>query len=212
MWERLAKAGCASVVAMSLSGVAAAQTPVQAPTMKVCLVLSPKLAIESRVAPTVLSEIQIIWKVLGAEVRAVNRSDDNCTRIIAVKADHEALPQDLSREDALAWVPFAAGNARQLMFLRVSRARLFVAGILTGPQPDAFRELMLGRLLGRMVAHELGHVLLNSQTHADSGLMRAHYRANDVLRLNVSAYTLNPAERTRLFTNLAAGSRVAIRQ
>jgi hypothetical protein len=212
MWERLASAGCASVVILALSTAAAAQGPARSPAVIVCLVLSPKLAIESRVVTTVLSEIQTIWKVLGAHVRSVKRADDNCTRIVVVKADHEALAQDLSREDALAWVPFAAGNARQLMFLRVSRARLFVAGVLTGPHPDAFKELMLGRLLGRMVAHELGHVLLNSQAHANSGLMRDHYRANDVLRVNVSAYTLNSAERARLFTNLAAGSRLAIRQ
>ena len=39
---------------------------------------------------------------------------------------------------------------------------------------------MLGKLLGRIVAHELGHVLLNSPSHADSGLMRALYQAGDV--------------------------------
>ena len=30
---------------------------------------------------------------------------------------------------ALGWVPFAAGQARQLVFLRVSRARLLIAGV-----------------------------------------------------------------------------------
>ena len=41
--------------------------------------------------------------------------------------------------------------------------------------------------------------------------MRAHYRANDVLRVHANTYTLSTVERTRLFTNMAAGSRIAIR-
>ena len=212
MWERLARAGCASVAAMSLSSVAAAQTPVQTPSVTVCLVLAPKLAIESPVAKAMLTEVQAIWKALGVVIRPGEQSDGSCARLIVVKADHEALPEDASHEDALGWVPFAAGQARQLVFLRVSRARLLIAGVLTGVNPDGLKNLMLAKLLGRIVAHELGHVLLNSQTHADSGLMRAHYRANDVLRVHASTYTLNTAERARLFTNLAAGSRLAIRQ
>jgi hypothetical protein len=208
MWKRLATTGCASIVAVSLSSVATAQTPAQTPSVNVCLVLSPKLAIESRVASMMLSEIQTIWKVLGTEIRPVERADANCARVIVVKADHEARAEDLSREDALGWVPFVAGYARQLVFLRVSRARILIAGVLAGPKPDGFRELMLARLLGRIVAHELGHVLLNSPAHTDSGLMRAHYRADDV-RVHASTYTLNVTERARLFTLMAAGARIA---
>jgi len=209
MWERLGKACSASVVALSLSGAAAAQTPAPPPAADVCLVLSPKLALEPRVARLVLSEMQTIWKVLGAALRWVERVDDKCTRLIVVKADHEAFAEDLSDDDALAWVPFAAGHARQLVFLRVSRARLLLAGVITGTNPDAFKDQMLARFLGRIVAHELGHVLLNSQQHAESGLMRAQYQASDVLRVRASTYTLDAAERARLFTLMAAGARIA---
>jgi hypothetical protein len=211
MWGCLARTGCASVVAVSLSSVAAAQAPVRTPSVTVCLVLSPKLAIEPQVAKSVLSEVQTIWQVLGVTIRSGDQPDDGCARIIVVEADHEALPENASHEDALGWVPFAAGHARQLVFLRVSRARLMIAGVITGVNPDGLKNLMLAKLLGRIAAHELGHVLLNSPTHSDSGLMRAHYRANDVLRVHVNTYTLNTAERMRLFTNIATGSRIAIR-
>jgi hypothetical protein len=85
------------------------------------------------------------------------------------------------------------------------------AGAMTGINPDGLKNLMLGRLLGRTVAHELGHVLLDSPQHADTGLMRAYYKSNDVFRVHTSEYTLNASERARLFTVLAAGSRVAAR-
>ena len=39
--------------------------------------------------------------------------------------------------------------------------------------PTILRERALGRAVGRVLAHELGHYLLRSRTHAQSGLMRA---------------------------------------
>jgi hypothetical protein len=196
---------------VSMPVVAAAQPPGQTPSTIVCLVLSPKLALEPMVAERLVLEVQAIWKVLGAEIRSVEVPDDSCARIVVVKADRDALPEDMSREDAIGWVPFAAGHARQLLFLRVGRARLMVAGVITGVNPEGLTNLILAKLLGRTVAHELGHVLLNSSSHADAGLMRARYRANDVLRVQASAYTLNAVERARLFTRLASGSLVAVR-
>jgi hypothetical protein len=154
-------------------------------------------------------EVQTIWKVLGVDIRQVEQADDSCSRIIVVKADHEALPEDVSHDEALGWVPFAAGQARQLVFLRVNRARLMIAGVITGVNPDGLKNLMLAKLLARITAHEIGHVLLNSPAHAESGLMRARYQASDVLRVQASAYTLNVAERARLFTLMAARSRIA---
>jgi hypothetical protein len=211
MWERLGIVGCAALVAVSMPDVSAAQAPGQTPSTIVCLVLSPKLALERLVVERLVLEVQTIWKVLGADIRSVEVPDDSCARIVVVKADREALPENISRDDAIGWVPFAAGQARQLLFLRVSRARLMVAGVITGVNPEGLTNLMLAKLLGRAVAHELGHVLLNSSTHADSGLMRARYQANDVLRVQSSAYTLNSAERARLITHLAIGSLVAVR-
>ena len=43
-----------------------------------------------------------------------------------------------------------------VVFLRVSRARLMVAGVITGVNPAGLTKLMLAKLLGRAVAHESG--------------------------------------------------------
>ena len=47
-------------------------------------------------------------------------------------------------------------------------------------------HLDLGRLLGRAIAHELGHLLLDTNRHADNGLMRAGW-SNAELRDNAKA-------------------------
>ena len=44
------------------------------------------------------------------------------------------------------------------------------------------------RVLGLAIAHEIGHVLLNSNTHAPSGLMRANWSRNDLRRKDDAAW------------------------
>jgi hypothetical protein len=42
-------------------------------------------------------------------------------------------------------------------------------------RPRLVRDLLLGRVLGRAIAHEVGHFLFGSREHAPSGLMRANH-------------------------------------
>jgi hypothetical protein len=55
--------------------------------------------------------------------------------------------------------------------------------------------------MGRSLAHELGHVLLNTKEHETTGLMRAWYHPQDILRNSPAAYTLTTQQRSRLFAN-----------
>ncbi len=43
-------------------------------------------------------------------------------------------------------------------------------------RPAALRQRLMGRVLGRAIAHELGHFLFGSADHAEIGLMRARHR------------------------------------
>ena len=52
-----------------------------------------------------------------------------------------------------------------------------------GDRPLRFRDRLLGRVLGRAVAHELGHFLLASKTHTPTGLMRAGHRLENMMAL-----------------------------
>ena len=44
------------------------------------------------------------------------------------------------------------------------------------------------RVLGLAIAHEIGHVLLNSNTHAPNGLMRADWSRNELRRKDAAAW------------------------
>ena len=44
------------------------------------------------------------------------------------------------------------------------------------------------RVLGLAIAHEIGHVLLDSNTHSDAGLMRADWSRHDLRRTDGAAW------------------------
>jgi hypothetical protein len=108
-------------------------------------------------------------------------------------------------------VPFVAGKARRLIFLRVSRAQVLIDSMSPGTRPEALTRLLLARFLGRILAHELGHVLLNSTRHQAKGLMRAQFRARDVLSAPISTYTLDAGERALFFAETGKQIRLALR-
>jgi hypothetical protein len=50
------------------------------------------------------------------------------------------------------------------------------------------------RVLGLAIAHEIGHVLLNSNTHAPNGLMRADWSRNELRRKDAAAWQFLDSE------------------
>jgi len=198
-------------VMLAVVNVASPQSTSPLPTLTVCLSMSHSVAAAARREGAVLEEVEAIWRPMGVAVRLGRRSDSTCDRLIAVRSDLEATPEDASVEAALGWVPFVEGNARQIVYLRPSRACTMIYALNPGRRPGAMTDLLVARLLGRSLAHELGHLLLNSKNHGTTGLMRARYQAQDVLRDPPAAYTLDPEQRARLFANLANDPRLARR-
>ena len=198
--KRTAGWTAAITLAMGMTGLA--QQPELEPALTVCLTVSDGLAMDASLKAAVLSEVNRVWRPLGVAVTERFESDSTCDRPILVKSDREARPEDGGGEISIAWVTFVAGRARQLVFVRMGRARMLIDAFSParcGIQPPGLTDQLLAKLLGRSLAHELGHVLLNSLAHERSGLMRARYGAHDVLRDIPSDYTLNPAQRERLF-------------
>ena len=60
--------------------------------------------------------------------------------------------------------------------------------------PDRLRSDALGRIVGRALAHEIGHYLLASPTHAGRGLMRAVIYPKDLVSPDTSILTLTDAD------------------
>ena len=61
----------------------------------------------------------------------------------------------------------------------------------------------VGTMAGRAIAHELGHLLLGSQTHTAAGLMRAVWHSATVLRSEEADWLFTPEQRTVMRVSVA---------
>jgi hypothetical protein len=125
----------------------------------------------------------------------------NCDEVVPIVFDSDRLRRIAGpkRDDALALTVFS-GRSR-IVYVSIARAFQLV-GQLRESSPtiysDGERDIRGGILLGRVVAHELGHVLLTTTAHSTTGLMRAIYGTGDVLSADESTTALSSSEQGRL--------------
>src|SRR5947207_771922 len=94
-------------------------------------------------------------------------------------ADAPATLHSLAR---LSWIAPVAHEQGATVFVSVGRVRwvlsLYAYADLPVPRlPYGLYQMLLGRALGRIVAHEIGHYL-NGPSHDASGLMKAMLSRN----------------------------------
>jgi hypothetical protein len=126
-------------------------------------------------------EVTAIWAQYGVEILWEDRWVPGKSKpdLWVQFVDIALKSKTMNGAPAVAWIPFAAGVP--MPYVRVSKPH--VMGLLrtrswfdSRPLTSLTEDLQiqaLGRIIGRAVAHEIGHFLLASQTHASNGLMRA---------------------------------------
>jgi len=188
--------------ATTLAGVAAldARAPAAESTVTVELALSVESDLSPRAVELMRAEIDRIWQpygvVIGWDAAGPGGAPE---RLRLTIADSELdRPQQSAAHAALAWIWFDT-PARPGSEIRVSldAARRLVSGVRVGGRSiaawPALGETLLGRALGRSVAHEVGHYLLASSQHTDDGLMRPIFVPDELLTFRASDYALAPA-------------------
>src|SRR5438094_3004476 len=73
-------------------------------------------------------------------------------------------------------------------------------------RPKALRDDLLGRALGRVLAHEIGHFLLRMHDHT-SGLMRAGHAIRALIDIDRSGFRLTRGDVERLRAAISTGGR-----
>jgi len=73
----------------------------------------------------------------------------------------------------------------------IEAAERVLATAARADEPTALHDRRLGVILGRALAHEMGHYLLNTPGHARRGLMRASIDARDFADLRSGAFFLD---------------------
>jgi hypothetical protein len=148
---------------------------------------------------TAIAEAAAIWLAQGVVVRAASAglpptADTIVLRVIvrrrpASAGTHWRGPLASVRFDA-AGTPLAE-IALYLPDLVEMVERSNAAGSGGDPWPTILHERAIGRAVGRVLAHELGHYLLRSRTHAPSGLMRAVQNTAELVAADGATFALS---------------------
>ena len=123
----------------------------------------------------IVEEADRIWSANGVTLQEGHARD----AVTVLIAEGTRRPGSRSWSSPLGEISFAAtGEPRRVILLFYdAAARLITGAKASGTTSSQFAILhqpnVIGRVLGRALAHEIGHYLLRSPGHS-AGLMRAH--------------------------------------
>ena len=155
------------------------------------LVTSPDLAHAIRAVLT--REVDDIWRREGVRVRWLPLSAgeppaDVALRVFVVQRDRPSGPI-VHQWPVGELLLDHGGSAVAVASIAAAERALDATG--ARHEPIALRHRRLGLVLGRTVAHEMGHYLLNTNGHARRGLMRARIGTAELADLRSGGFFLD---------------------
>ena len=150
---------------------------------------------------TMREEATRIWLRHGVALTwSAQPAGTACDATVPLVFDEERMASVSSGKykDALAITVFS-GQSR-VVYVSVPRAFKMLSQVreFTRIDTDGERDVRGGMLIGRIVAHELGHVLLTTMSHSRTGLMRPVFGPRDVLSADDRTTELSSIETDRL--------------
>lgn len=171
-----------------LISIAAAAQPtyaeVNAP-VRICASYLSQVGAYSLDVRTLEREVNQIWAPYGVTLEGLvepcKTPGDGPTLKVRVRKMENVRPVGIPR-GTLGNIYFVAGKPTPLIDLWADQAMRVMGGNHVGFDQgltDPRVRTEMGRLLGRSLAHELGHYLLESRGHTEDGLMRRVYDHRD---------------------------------
>jgi hypothetical protein len=163
-------------------------------------------AMPPRAEASAMHEVTSIWSAYGVDVRAIGghaTARDGAIRLtVALAADRER-----GLIYTLGSIQFAHGLPEPAITMYPDAiAQLVSSDILLGrdaaERSPLYREIVLGRVFGRALAHEIGHYLLRTRGHSATGLMRARLSASVLISIDLHGLDLSADEQARVRTLL----------
>lgn len=188
--------------------VTTAAAPSSPPRLHVHLVFDgPQLP--GKLEDAAMQEVTVIWAAYGVDVHRPTVSEaggDSAVTLAVRLADH---PSRRMATWALGSIPFRGGVPEPAIVMYPNTvARLVSTITLHGSSdqewPVDFRNVVLGRVFGRALAHEIGHFLLRSRDHSPVGLMRALQSVSDLVAPERQRFALSARDVARLAITTSA--------
>ena len=108
-------------------------------------------------------------------------------------------PRTMASSSPFGSIRFVGGRPEPLVFLHYEAIGRAIAGsgalgLREEQWPAGLRDRMLGRIVGRVLAHEIGHFVLRSPRHASRGLMRPIQSIAELIAGNGEIFGLTPED------------------
>lgn len=203
------------VLALATARVAAATPPINA---LVCGVSNePSVALLMLTAEhdievdAIVAEVEALWKPYGVRFRWEGPALDAqflTTADLVVAVDDSSPGSEQSDRTPIAHVRFHAGQPRNFIRASVPAAMRVVDFEKQRRGLDGLSIRLGGyvhRVLGRAIAHEIGHVLLGTSTHSPTGLMQATHSGRALMTPDGDRFALTASDQQQLRARLAAG-------
>jgi len=150
--------------------------------------VAPKeLANAERLAAAVFKRAGVasIWvkvnDLSGSERESTGDPNPDRLSLISVHIQSSSLAGPLGLEDRVMGLAPGIGPDRTLVYVFYDRVKALAhrqaAGQFDG---DILAAASEGQILGEMIAHEIGHVLLDMPGHSETGIMRGPWNLKDL--------------------------------
>ena len=180
------------------------------PRLRVDIVLEG-LPLRAQIRNPALEEASGIWAKYGVDVRlwqGDSVSTDHVVRLTVVEAAHHSAQVPT---DALGSILFIEDSPEPVIRMYDDAIRDLVGASALptyASQSSPLHDVIVGRVLGRALAHEIGHYLLRWRHHSSMGLMRARQSAMDLVSPERRPFTLSNDELMRLESVMSISSRL----
>jgi hypothetical protein len=183
------------------------------PNITLTLAIGASADVSREIQEAALIETAKIWAPCGVTISVLAASNHVIVPDVVVVAAPSRGRREMS--DALAWVPFAGEHTPVPVVDVRYRSLLDLVGDthVNTPfleYPPGLRDQFVARAVGRVIAHELGHILLQSVEH-DVGLMRRVQAGRDLLSPDRATFSLSALDLARLRANIQAAGASACR-
>ena len=136
-------------------------------------------------------EVGAIWAAQAVGIEWLCPETKGCVRVVI---DHPAAALPATRREEqwnVAATRLVAGHVSGPIYVSVDAAERVVRAASPPYSAPALTGLMVTRVVGRAIAHELAHVLLNTREHSQHGLLRRGFRPDDFVSPGLEGFKLD---------------------
>jgi hypothetical protein len=171
--------------------------------LHVTLAFQDSLPIAEPIVRTAVQEAADIWAPYGLDLKRTPAGCDSTTSdtlVLAVEAT-DRVSQGPVVLGEVAFRPDGTPEPRISLFLNALLtliAETRALSLAVWQYPRLLRDLIVGRAVGRVLAHEIGHYLLATRTHGTTGLMRSSQRSDELVAPTRAGFRLSAAEAAQI--------------